>query len=196
MHLPPVGDNLEQSGDYRIAADRETVWVALNNPDVLAQCIAGCQSMERLADDRFNSVVKAKIGPVSATFTAELVLSDIQAPQSYTITANVKGGPAGFGKGAAKVVLADEDANTLLSYQVDANVGGKLAQVGSRLIDGAARKMADDFFAAFGTHVGGAAPEKTGATASDEPKRYQASQQWKIWVAVFAVLIVAMILAL
>lgn len=144
------GLQLEQSGEYLIAADRQTVWLALNDPQVLRECIDGCQSMERLSDTEFNAVVKAKIGPVSAVFKATLELSELDPPAGYTITANVKGGAAGFGKGSATVALAEQTpGTTVLTYGAAANVGGKLAQIGSRLIDGAARKMADQFFLAF-----------------------------------------------
>lgn len=188
----------------------------MNDPAVLQQCIDGCQSMEKVSDEQFDSKVKAKIGPVSATFTAQLVLSDIVAPESYTITANVKGGPAGFGKGAAKVVLADGEApdTTLLSYSVDASVGGKLAQIGSRLLDGAARKMADDFFSAFGELVGGSPAVKpdaaatTAAPASASPQdqtsnaaperaaESNSESHWWIWALVFGGLAIALVLAM
>ena len=155
---------MEQTGEYRIAAPRDQVWAALNDPEVLQQCIDGCQSMTQTGDVTYIAAVKAKIGPVSALFTADLELADLDPPNSYTINASAKGGAAGFGKGAAGVTLrddgpadgtADERAGTLLTYTVQANVGGKLAQIGSRLIDGAARKMADDFFAKFSTLVAG-----------------------------------------
>jgi uncharacterized protein len=140
---------MQQAGEYRIAAPAETVWSALNDPEILARCIEGCQSMTRTADDAFAATVKAKIGPLSAVFTAEVKLADIDPPRSYTLEASVKGGAAGFGKGAAKVALSEDGGATLLRYEVEGNVGGKLAQVGQRLIDGAARKMADDFFSKF-----------------------------------------------
>ncbi len=188
---------MEQTGEYRIQAGLDEVWAGLNDPDVLADCIDGCQSMEKVADDRFETSVKAKVGPVSATFQAVLELKDVNAPTSYTIDANVKGGAAGFGKGTAAVQLApdSEDATaTRLNYTVTANVGGKLAQVGQRLIDGAARKMADDFFAAFGEKVSGVAPEATGE-AAEAAESYESSGQWKIWLIVFAALLLAMIFA-
>ena len=205
---------MEQSGEYLITASREVVWQSLNDPNVLQQCIDGCLSMDKVSDEQFDSKVKAKIGPVSATFTAQLMLSDIVAPDSYTITANVKGGPAGFGKGAAKVALVDGEAadTTLLSYSVDASVGGKLAQIGSRLLDGAARKMADDFFSAFGELVGGSPAVKPGAapsavdattaaaTPSAEAKGADSNSDgeshWWIWALVFGGLAIALVLAM
>jgi carbon monoxide dehydrogenase subunit G len=187
---------VEQTGEYRIQAGLDDVWSGLNDPEILARCIEGCQTMEKLADDRFETAVKAKVGPVSATFQALLELTDVNAPRSYTIKANVKGGAAGFAKGSAAVELMEDPeaaGATLLRYQVKANVGGKLAQVGSRLIDGMARKMADDFFSAFGEQVSGEKPVATMEAAEDT---YETSGQWKIWVAVFAALILAMIFAL
>ncbi|HEY5681193.1 MAG TPA: carbon monoxide dehydrogenase subunit G [Pseudomonadales bacterium] len=181
---------MEQFGEYRISAARAMVWEGLNDPDVLGRCIQGCLSMERTSDEQFDASVKAKVGPVSATFQAQLMLSEIDAPSSYTLTANVKGGAAGFGKGTAKVSLLEDGASTLLRYQVSANVGGKLAQVGSRLIDAAARKMADDFFAEFGREVGGAEPEALAAVA-EAPV---AGGRWKIWVAVAAIVVIILLL--
>jgi carbon monoxide dehydrogenase subunit G len=188
---------VEQTGEYRIRAALDEVWAGLNDPDVLARCIDGCQSMEKTGEDTFEAAVKAKIGPVSATFQAVLTLTDVNPPSAYTINANVKGGAAGFGKGTAEVALTQDDAEpgaTLLRYQVKGNVGGKLAQVGSRLIDGAARKMADDFFAEFGEVVSGEAPVSTAAEKEETP-RYESGGQWAIWLAVFTALALAMIFA-
>lgn len=192
---------MEQTGEFRIAASRERVWHALNDPLVLGRCIDGCQSMERVGEDRFLAAVKAKVGPVSALFNAELALEDVREPEAYTINAQVKGGAAGFARGNARVELQAVGSETLLRYAVNANVGGKLAQVGSRLIDAAARKMADDFFGAFARelgvpHGGGEPAAAAPATASSAPSRYEPSAQWKIWVAVFLVLVIALVLAL
>jgi uncharacterized protein len=184
---------LQQTGEYRIAATREKVWLALNDPQVLAQCIDGCQSMTRTADDAFTTSIKAKVGPVSATFSADLHLTDLDPPSGYTLNASVKGGPAGFGKGTARVSLSDDAGATLLRYQVDGNVGGKLAQVGSRLIDGTARKMADDFFRKFGELVAPGQTEKV--VPSEPPAQYERSGQRVVWIVVFAVLLLAVILA-
>lgn len=190
---------MEQTGEFRIAAPRERVWGALNDPLVLARCIEGCQSMERVGDDRFQAAVKARVGPVSALFNAELALADIRVPEAYTINAQVKGGAAGFARGSARVELEEVGSETLLRYVVNANVGGKLAQVGSRLIDAAARKMADDFFGSFsrelGVPQGGGEPAAPAAASPLQP-RYEPSAQWKIWVAVFLVLVIALVLAL
>lgn len=140
---------MEMSGQQRIAAARETVWAALNDPEVLKQCIPGCQELTKEGDNAFAAKVRAKVGPVSANFTGQVTLSDIVPPESYTISGEGKGGAAGFAKGGAKVSLAEDGEGTLLSYDVDAKVGGKMAQLGARLIDGTARKMADDFFSRF-----------------------------------------------
>jgi carbon monoxide dehydrogenase subunit G len=198
---------LEQSGEYRIPAARSDVWDALNDPDVLGACIAGCQEVTRVDDEHFDLRVKAKIGPVSATFQAAVELTDLNPPVSYVIQGNVKGGAAGFAKGSASVALAEDGEATMLSYTVSASVGGKLAQVGSRLVDGAARKMADDFFAAFSTRMGGT-EEAAGAeraadveqgeqpVAAGEASPASGKDQWVIWAIAFAVLALALLLAL
>ena len=182
---------MEQAGEYRIAATRIEVWHALNDPDVLAQCIDGCQSMEKISDEKFEARVKARVGPVSATFSADIQLSDIKAPESYVLTVSAKGGAAGFGKGIARVELTEESPETLLRYSVEAQVGGKLAQVGSRLIDAAARKMADDFFEKFRSVV---AP--TQVLEQETPVAYESSGRWLVWIIVFLVLALALVLAL
>jgi len=191
---------VEQTGEYRIKARLVDVWSNLNDPDVLARCIRGCLSMEKVSDDQFETTVKAKVGPVSATFQAVLALTDVQPPNRYVINANVKGGAAGFGKGTAQVELSADDESadaTLLRYQVKANVGGKLAQVGSRLIDAAARKMADDFFSTFGELVSGEAPIAIADVAGeDATAKFETSGQWRIWAIVFGALLLAMIFAL
>ena len=141
---------MELSDSKVIAADRETVWAALLSPDVLKDCVPGCQEMSGNAEDGFEATVVQKVGPVKATFKGGVTLSDMVAPESLTLTGEGKGGAAGFAKGAARVRLeAGEDGTTVLSYEVEAKVGGKLAQLGSRIIDGFARKMADQFFTRF-----------------------------------------------
>ena len=191
---------MQQIGEYRIAADRETVWAALNDPDVLGRCITGAQEVTRLDDEHFDVKVKAKVGPVSATFQAALTLSDLVPPESYTIQGNVKGGAAGFAKGGADVSLMADGDDTLLRYEVNGSVGGKLAQVGSRLVDGAARKMADEFFAAFSNHLNpeaAADPSQSHDADSDAaPVAYESDGQWKIWAIAFVVLLLAIVLTL
>ena len=149
---------MEMSGERQIAAPRETVWQALNDPEVLKACIPGCQEMVREGDG-FAATVKQKVGPVSATFKGQVELSNVVPGQSYTITGEGKGGAAGFAKGGADVLLADQDGGTLLTYKAEAKVGGKLAQLGGRLIDGFAKKMADQFFDKFQDTVGAPEPE-------------------------------------
>ncbi len=150
---------MEMTGEYRINAAREDVWAALNDPEVLKACIPGCQEIDKTSDTGFTAKVKAKVGPVSATFNGAVTLSDMNPPESYTISGEGKGGAAGFAKGGAKVKLAEDGAETLLTYEVEAQVGGKLAQIGSRLIDGTAKKMAEQFFGALAAHVGAPPPE-------------------------------------
>ena len=140
---------MEMTGEFRIPAPRQRVWEGLNDPEVLKQCIPGCQALEKVSDTEFNGRVVASVGPVRATFSGKVTLSDLDPPQSYTISGEGSGGVAGFAKGGAKVNLAEDGAATLLTYAVQAQVGGKLAQIGSRLIDGVARKMANDFFGRF-----------------------------------------------
>ena len=150
---------MEFTGEYRIAAPRARVWQALNDPEALKASIPGCQSVAKVTDTEFTATVQAKVGPVSAKFSGKVTLSDIDPPNGYTITGEGQGGVAGFGKGGAKVRLADDGAcGTVLSYAAEAQVGGKLAQIGSRLIDGAARKIADDFFASFAEKLAAETP--------------------------------------
>ena len=132
-----------------IKASPEPVWAAILNPDVLMQCVPGCQSMTGSVEDGFEATVKQKIGPVSATFTGVVKLSDIDPGRTVTISGEGKGGAAGYAKGGAKVTLLPVPEGTELSYTVEASVGGKIAQLGSRLIDGFAKKMADEFFTRF-----------------------------------------------
>ena len=157
---------MEMSGEYRIAAAREKVWAALNDPEVLKQAIPGCQELERTADNEFTAKVRAKVGPVSATFTGKVNLADMNPPESYTIAGEGQGGAAGFAKGSAAIRLSEDGAVTVLNYDAKAQVGGKLAQIGSRLIGGTAQKMADQFFGKFGELV---APAEEEAPAEAEP---------------------------
>jgi len=161
---------MDMTGEYRIAAPRERVWAALNDPEILKQAIPGCEEIDKLSDTEMQAKVTAKVGPVKARFAGKVTLSDLDPPNGYRISGEGQGGVAGFAKGGADVRLeADGDA-TLLSYTVNATVGGKLAQIGSRLIDQTARKMADDFFARFAALVGDdAAGNEAGAAAAFEP---------------------------
>ncbi|EET49034.1 carbon monoxide dehydrogenase subunit G [Thalassobium sp. R2A62] len=146
---------MEMTGTRVIAADRATVWAALNDADTLQACIPGCEELTGTPEDGFEAVVKQKVGPVKAAFKGGVILSDVVPETSYTITGEGKGGVAGFAKGGASVSLSDVEGGTELSYDVTAKVGGKIAQLGSRLIDGFARKMADAFFENFQATVEG-----------------------------------------
>jgi carbon monoxide dehydrogenase subunit G len=154
---------MEMHGELRIPAPREQVWEKLNDPETLKTCIPGCESVERVSDTEFTAKVVARVGPVKATFAGKVTLTDIVAPAGYTITGEGTGGVAGFAKGSAKVALDDVGAETVLRYGVQAQVGGKLAQIGSRLIDATSRKMADEFFSRF---VGIMSPAAAGTTTS------------------------------
>ena len=150
---------MTMTGEVTLPADRSRVWAMLNDPAVLMASIPGCQSLEKTSDTSFAAVVKVKIGPVGASFKGKVQLSEIDPPNGYTIGGEGEGGIAGFANGGAKVQLADAPGGTLLKYEVQANVGGKIAQLGSRLIDGVAKKMADQFFTNFVKSVTGEAPE-------------------------------------
>jgi len=147
---------MTMTGEVKLPADRATVWAKLNDPEVLKACIPGCQELVKEGDTAFRATTKLAIGPVKATFKGKVTLSDIDPPNGYTITGEGEGGIAGFAKGGAKVHLAEaEGGGTTLAYDVQANVGGKIAQLGSRLIDGVAKKMSDAFFSNFAKAVGG-----------------------------------------
>ncbi|WP_025899143.1 CoxG family protein [Sneathiella glossodoripedis] len=163
---------MEMSGEELINAPKSVVWDALNDPEILKQAIPGCESVEKESDTDFSATVKVKVGPVKATFKGQVTLSNIDAPNGYTITGEGKGGAAGFGKGGADIKLTEADGGTLLSYDVKASVGGKMAQIGSRLIDSTAKKLASEFFATFNELVSsksdGASTEQTSAPAGEE----------------------------
>lgn len=146
---------MEMDGTRVIAADRETVWARLNDAETLKACIPGCQELTGNPEDGFSAVVTQKVGPVKATFKGEVTLENVVPGVSYTITGEGKGGVAGFAKGGADVALADVEGGTELTYAVKAQVGGKLAQLGNRLISGFARKMSDQFFERFQAEVEG-----------------------------------------
>jgi len=148
---------MDMTGEYRIAAPREKVWEALNDPDILKASIPGCQELIKASDTELTAKVSTKVGPVSAKFTGKVTLSDINPPISYKISGEGQGGVAGFAKGGAEVNLEEDGGDTILYYKATAQVGGKLAQIGSRLIDSTAKKMANEFFGKFTEQVSGEA---------------------------------------
>jgi uncharacterized protein len=175
---------MTMTGEATLPAARAKVWALLNDPEVLKRCIPGCQSLEKTGDNGFAAVVKAKVGPVAATFKGKVELSDIVPEVSYTISGEGEGGVAGFAKGGAKVSLTDVGGGTLLRYDVEAHVGGKMAQLGSRLIDGVAKGMADKFFASFAEAAGGrVAPAAPAAGPSVGPAPVTQRTSWlrRIW---------------
>ncbi len=163
---------MQMNDSIEIAAPRSVVWEALLSPEVLKECVPGCQEMSGSAEDGFEATVVQKVGPVKATFKGAVTISDVVEGESLTLTGEGKGGAAGFAKGGAKVTLADSGEGTLLTYDVDAKVGGKLAQLGSRIIDGFAKKMAAQFFARFQEVVQGPAEAEANAGAENgEPAK-------------------------
>ncbi|MBJ6126103.1 SRPBCC family protein [Microvirga splendida] len=140
---------MTMQGEVALPADRATVWAALNDPEVLKAAIPGCQELEKISDTEFQAVAKVSVGPVKATFKGGVNLTDLDPPNGYTISGEGQGGVAGWAKGGAKVRLEDMEGGTKLIYDVEANVGGKIAQLGGRLINGVAKKYADEFFANF-----------------------------------------------
>ena len=144
---------MNMTGEVQLPASRETVWAMLNEPAVLKSCIPGCESLDKDSDNGFRAVATIKIGPVKARWKGKVRFSNLDPPNSYRISGEGDGGVAGFAKGGAKVSLANKDGGTLLSYNVEAQIGGKLAQLGQRLVNGAAKKLADDFFTKFAAAV-------------------------------------------
>ena len=144
---------MTMSGEVQLAANRETVWEKLNDPVVLKSCVPGCEQLDKVSESEFQAVASIKIGPVKARWKGKVRLSDLDPPNGYKISGEGEGGVAGFAKGGATVGLTDKDGGTLLTYNVEAQIGGKLAQLGQRLINSAAKKTADDFFANFAKAV-------------------------------------------
>jgi uncharacterized protein len=159
---------MDFSGEYRIPAPRQKVWEALNDTAILQQAIPGCETLEKTSDTEMKATVRMRVGPVSARFGGKVTLSDFDPPNSYRISGEGQGGAAGFAKGGAVVKLAEDGSDTVLTYTADAQVGGKIAQVGARLIEGTAKKLADEFFSKFVEVVGGAseAPAKSLSAAA------------------------------
>ena len=168
---------MDLTGEYRIPAARQDVWEALNDPEVLKQCIDGCQELSKDSDTQFSAKVTAKVGPVKAKFSGKVTLTDLDPPNGYKISGEGQGGVAGFAKGGATVKLTEDGADTVLSYSANAEVGGKLASVGSRLVEGVAKKQADDFFGKFSEIVGGDQGEDSDLTLTNETKSVEVNAE-------------------
>ncbi|MDE0780210.1 MAG: carbon monoxide dehydrogenase subunit G [Alphaproteobacteria bacterium] len=197
---------MEMSGEYKIKASRQQVWDALNDPEILKQSIPGCEEIIQSSPTQMAAKVTAKVGPVKAKFAGEVELSDLDPPNGYRISGEGKGGAAGFAKGGANVVLEEDSDGTILKYEVDAQVGGKLAQLGARLIDGTAKKMASQFFENFAAAVEegnesvdetAAAPAAAAPTSSAGESTSAMSQigmgTWIIGAVVAAVILAALL---
>ncbi|NQU61502.1 MAG: carbon monoxide dehydrogenase subunit G [Rhodospirillales bacterium] len=159
---------MKMTDEIRIEAPRDKVYAALNDTETLKKAIPGCQDLERISETELTATVQAKVGPVKAKFKGNVTLSDLNPPESYTISGEGKGGVAGFAKGQAKVTLTEDGNATVLRYEVDADVGGKLAQVGSRLIEGTSKKLAGEFFETFSVLVSGTESEEAPAEAPSD----------------------------
>jgi carbon monoxide dehydrogenase subunit G len=192
---------MEIKGEYKIAAPREKVFAALNDTAVLQACIPGCESLEKVSATEMKARVRMRIGPVSATFTGKVTLSDVDPPNGYRISGEGQGGAAGFAKGGATVSLREDGIDTVLSYNVDAQVGGKIAQVGARLIDGTAKKLSDEFFGKFATMVGGPPPTTAGDGPAEPPAPVAsasaaAQRGYKHWLIIGATTVVLILVFL
>jgi uncharacterized protein len=174
------------SGEYRIQAPRQQVWEALNDATVLKDCIPGCQSLTKLSATDIEASILAQLGPVRSLFAAQIKLADLNPPHGYTLSGEGKSGAAGFGRGEARVILTEVPGATLLQYTADLKLGGKLAQIGSRLLEGATQKLADEFFQRFSTRLDSAA-QRTAPASDSPPTRLPLA-----WLAAAALLIVAL----
>jgi carbon monoxide dehydrogenase subunit G len=168
---------MEMSGEQLVPAPQQTVWEALNDPEMLKASVPGCESIERSGANEFQVLMVARVGPVSAKFKGKLSMSDVKPPDSYSISFEGQGGAAGFAKGGAQVRLSPEGGKTKLAYDVKASVGGKLAQIGSRLVDAAAKKIADDFFRNFNAKVAAAASSEDTTVVIAPPKEEKAHDE-------------------
>jgi uncharacterized protein len=193
---------MEFKGRYLIPAPPEKVWAALNNPQVLRQCVPGCERMDKTDDTHFSAAAVLKIGPVKATFNANIALENLDPPRRCTLKGEGQGGVAGFARGEAEVVLTPQDGGTELSYAAQANIGGKLAQIGQRLIDGAAKQIADDFFVRFAAAVA-SEPELVAETpepaisspaAAEAPSEQRGGLAPEVWVVGLIALIAILLL--
>ena len=197
---------MDMTGEYRISAPREKVWAALNDPEILKICIPGCEELNKDSETELSAKVSTKVGPVSAKFTGKVTLSDINPPAGYKITGEGQGGVAGFAKGGAEVNLEEDGDETILTYKATAQVGGKLAQIGSRLIDSTAKKMAGQFFGKFAEEVGESVPdvaaeEAPAAAPEADATTAGASQESSgispvVWIAGLIVVVVVVLVIL
>ena len=193
---------MELTSSQQLALPQARVWAALNDPEILKACIPGCDSVVKLSDSQYEVSITASVGPVKAKFRGKMELVDVNAPNGYTIKFDGQGGAAGFGKGEARVALTPEGSGTRLDYTATAQIGGKLAQVGSRLVDGVARKMADEFFTRFASTVdaGAPAPEEPAAAAAAETSVVTTSTGAKpglpgwVWIAALLVVVALIVL--
>jgi carbon monoxide dehydrogenase subunit G len=191
---------MELSNTRIVPAPPAAVWDALNDPAILKECVPGCESFERTGDDAYKVVLSARVGPVAARFNGKMTMSDVDPPNGYTLHFEGQGGAAGFARGEARVTLAPEgEQRTALTYAAKAQVGGKLAQVGSRLIDGVAAKMSDDFFARFAARftppeTGAAAPGEVVAKTETAPLAPPGGTQWIRYAAILAIIVVLIVL--
>ena len=179
---------MELKSEYKINASRETVFAALNDPEILRQCIPGCESLEKESDSEMSATVALKIGPVKAKFKGKVELSNLVPPESYSIAGEGAGGAAGYAKGGAHVKLVEDDAGTLLQYEVEADVGGRLAQLGGRLIDSTARTLSGKFFQRFGELV--ESEDETGAPEPQPETAPSGGKKW-IWIAAGIAILIA-----
>ncbi len=184
---------MDMTGEYRIPASKQAVWDALNDPDVLKASIPGCDTVEKLSDTELKAKVTLKIGPVKAKFSGDVKLSDMDPPNGYTISGKGSGGVAGFGSGSATVTMTEDGGETVLSYSANASVGGKLAQVGQRLIDSTAKKLAEEFFANFVEHLAAtgisAAPPVEAAPAKVAPEPVTGNKSWLVITGIIIIIL-------
>lgn len=186
---------MDLQGERLIPANVQRTWDALNDPDTLKACIPGCESVTRTGDNTFESVVAVKIGPVSARFKGRLEMTNVEAPRAYTINFDGQGGAAGFGKGSADVSLLAEGDNTRLKFAAKAQVGGKMAQIGSRLVDATAQKLTEQFFSAFEEHLRPATAGASEAVPASTTPASAGIPVW-VWIAGAAVVLAALYFAM
>lgn len=187
---------MDMTGSERIAASRDRVYAALNDPEILKAAIPGCEAIEKISDTEMTATVVTKVGPVKAKFRGAVTLSDLDPPRGYTISGEGKGGPAGFAKGGARVRLEEDEGATVLHYEVKADVGGKLAQLGSRLIDGTAKKLSGEFFSRFAELVAEQQAEAADAPATEAPPAAAApapaAAGSRVWIWALGALVIAL----